>query len=221
SPPDFDVPDELISMKAKFGGLTLELTGGEAVVSALEMLGVRHVFGIVSVHNLPIYDAIARRRTITPIAVRHEQAAAHAADGYARATGELGVVIASTGPGTTNTMTGLFEAGFASSPVLLVTGQIDSAYLGKAKGFLHEAERQRLMLSSLCRRVETVRRTEDIGRAVIAVAADIRAGRPQPGAVEIPIDQQYRRAEVAIPDPRKDTAYVPDADAVSKVAEAL
>ena len=199
----------------------MELTGGEAVVSALEMLGVRHVFGIVSVHNLPIYDAIARRGTITPIAVRHEQAAAHAADGYARATGELGVVIASTGPGTTNTMTGLFEAGFASSPVLLVTGQIDSAYLGKAKGFLHEAERQRLMLSSLCRRVETVRRTEDIGRAVIAVAADIRAGRPQPGAVEIPIDQQYRRAEVAIPDPRKDTAYVPDADAVSKVAEAL
>ena len=52
----------------------MELTGGEAVVSALEMLGVRHVFGIVSVHNLPIYDAIARRGTITPIAVRHEQA---------------------------------------------------------------------------------------------------------------------------------------------------
>jgi acetolactate synthase-1/2/3 large subunit len=208
-------------MKAKFGGFFLELTGGEAVVSALEKLGVRHVFGIVSVHNLPIYDAIARRGTITPIAVRHEQAAAHAADGYARATGELGVVIASTGPGTTNTMTGLFEASFASSRVLLVTGQIDSGYLGKAKGFLHEAEQQRLMLSSLCRRVETVRRTEDIGRAVIAVAEDIRAGRPQPGAVEIPIDQQYRRAEVVVPDPRKDTAYVPDADAVAKVAGAL
>ena len=96
----------------------------------------------------------------------------------ARATGELGVVIASTGPGTTNTMTGLFEASFASSPVLLVTGQIDSAYLGKAKGFLHEAEQQRLMLSSLCRRVETVRRTEDIGRAIMAVAGDIRSGRP-------------------------------------------
>jgi len=74
----------------------LELTGGEAVVAALEMLGVRHVFGIVSVHNLPIYDAIARRGTITPVGVRHEQAAAHAADGYARATGRLGVVIAST-----------------------------------------------------------------------------------------------------------------------------
>ena len=197
----------------------MEMTGGEAVVSALEMLGVRHVFGIVSVHNLPIYDAIARRGTITPIGVRHEQAAAHAADGYARATGELGVVIASTGPGTTNTMTGLYEASFASSPVLLVTGQIDTPYLGKAKGFLHEAEHQRLMLSSICRRVETVRRTEDIGRAIIAVAEDIRAGRPQPGAVEIAIDQQYRRAEVVVPGPRTDAAYVPDADAVAKVAE--
>jgi acetolactate synthase-1/2/3 large subunit len=199
----------------------VEMTGGEAVVSALELLGVRHVFGIVSVHNLPIYDAIARRGTITPIGVRHEQAAAHAADGYARATGELGVVIASTGPGTTNTMTGLFEAGFASSPVLLITGQIESGYLGKAKGFLHEAEHQGLMLSSLCRRVETVRRTEDIGRAVIAAAEDVRTGRPQPGAVEIPIDQQYRRADVAIPGLRKDTGYVPDADALAKVAAAL
>jgi acetolactate synthase-1/2/3 large subunit len=201
--------------------MTMEMTGGEAVVAALEMLGVRHVFGIVSVHNLPIYDAIARRGTITAIGVRHEQAAAHAADGYARATGRLGVVIASTGPGTTNTMTGLFEASFASSPVLLVTGQIDSSYLGKAKGFLHEAEHQGLMLSSLCRRVETVRRTEDIGRTIIAVAEDIRAGRPQPGAVEIPIDQQYRRAEVVLPDPRTDTAYRPDPDALGRVAEAL
>src|SRR6201996_7684627 len=99
----------------------MEMTGGEAVGAALEALGVRHVFGIVSVHNLPIYDAIARGGAITPVGARTEQAAAHAADGYARATGELGVVIASTGPGTTNPITGLFEASFASSPVLLVT----------------------------------------------------------------------------------------------------
>jgi len=199
----------------------VEMTGGEAVAAALEALGVRHVFGIVSVHNLPVYDAIARRGAITPIGVRHEQAAAHAADGYARATGELGVVIASTGPGTTNTMTGLFEASFASSPVLLITGQIDSGYLGKAKGFLHEAEQQERMLCSLCRRVAAVRRTEDIGRAVIAAAQDIRAGRPQPGAVEIPVDQQYRRADVEIPDVRTGAGYTPDATALSKVADAL
>ena len=199
----------------------MEMTGGEAVVAALEALGVRHVFGIVSVHNLPIYDAIARRGTITPIGVRHEQAAAHAADGYARATGQLGVVIASTGPGTTNTMTGLYEAGFASSRVLLITGQIESRYLGKGKGFLHEAEHQRAMLASICRRVETIRRTEDIADVVIRAATDASSGRPQPCAVEIPIDQQYRRADVTLPSVNAEPPYVPDAAAVAAAAAAL
>lgn len=199
----------------------MEMTGGEAVVRALEALGVRHVFGIPSVHNLPIYDAISRRGTITAIGVRHEQAAAHAADGYARATGGLGVVIASTGPGTTNTVTGLYEAAFASSPVLLVTGQIDSRYLGKGKGFLHEAEHQQAMLASICRRAESVRRTEDIAATVMAVARDILSGRPQPAAVQIPIDQQYRQADVAVPERIAESAYVPDDAALAKVAGAL
>jgi acetolactate synthase I/II/III large subunit len=199
----------------------MEMTGGEAVAATLEALGVRHVFGIVSVHNLPIYDAIARRNVITPISVRHEQAAAHAADGYARATGSLGVVIASTGPGTTNTMTGLFEAASASSPVLLITGQVDSSQLGKGKGVLHEAEHQHEMLSTICRRVETVRRTEDIPATVMSVAADARSGRPQPGAVEIPIDQQYRGTEIEIPTAPPERSYAPDGAALAKVAEAL
>ena len=199
----------------------MELTGGEAVAATLEALGVRHLFGIVSVHNLPIYDAIARRGAISPVSVRHEQAAAHAADGYARATGRLGVVVASTGPGTTNTMTGLFEAASASSPVLLVTGQVDTSQLGKGKGVLHEAEHQHEMLASICRRVETVRRTEDIPATLMSVAADVRAGRPQPGAVEIPIDQQYRRTETEIPAPSAERPYAPDEEALAKVASAL
>ena len=90
------------------------MTGGEALVAALEALGVEHVFGIVSVHNLPTVDALARSE-ITMIEVRHEQGAVHAADGYARATGRLGVALASTGPGTANAMGGLFEAQYAWS----------------------------------------------------------------------------------------------------------
>ena len=117
-----------------------EMTGGEAVVETLKACGVEYVFGIVSVHNIPIYDAILRLGGITPISVRHEQGALHAADGYARVTGKLGVAITSTGPGASNSMTGLFEAGFASSRVLMITGQIDSTFYGKGKGFLHEAE---------------------------------------------------------------------------------
>ena len=137
--------------------------------TALRALDVEHVFGIVSVHNIPIYDAILRHGGITPIDMRHEQAAVHAADGYARACGKLGVAITSTGPGACNAVPGLFEAGFASSPVLMVTGQIDTPYLGKGKGFLHEAERQLEMLRTVTRRAERCarrldRRDADSGR---------------------------------------------------------
>ena len=122
------------------------MTGGDAVYETLRALDVDTVFGIPSVHNIPIYDAILRLGGITPISVRHEQGAVHAADGYARATGKLGVAITSTGPGTTNAMTGLFEAGFASSKVLMITGQVESLHYGKGKGVLHEAENQLTML---------------------------------------------------------------------------
>jgi acetolactate synthase I/II/III large subunit len=176
-----------------------ELSGGEAVVAALTALGVECVFGIVSVHNLPIYDAIARDDRIRAIASRHEQGAVHAADGYARATGRLGVAITSTGPGCANAVSGLFEAGFGSSPVLMITGQIDSGFYGKAKGFIHEAERQLPMLQTVTRQARTVRRTADIFDTIVSVARDVMTGRPQPGAVEIPIDLQYGHAEVAVP----------------------
>jgi len=197
------------------------MTGGEAVYETLRALGVEHVFGIVSVHNIPIYDAIHRGGGITPVAVRHEQGAVHAADGYARATGKLGVAITSTGPGVTNGMTGIFEAGFASSRVMMIAGQIDSVYYGKGKGFLHEAENQLPMLRSITGRTESVRRPEDIGEAVFRVAEDICTGRPRPGAVEIPIDFQYARAEVNIPHVEAWPRKAPDRDAISRAADAI
>src|SRR5687768_931881 len=172
------------------------VTGGEAVVAALRALGVEQVFGIVSVHNLPIVDALGRAPDLRFVPVRHEQAAAQAADGAARATGRLGVALTSTGPGTANAMGGLFEAGFASSPVLLITGQVDTKWLGKGKGVLHEAERQLDMLIPLTRRAESVRRTEDIVPTLLRAGVDAQTGRPQPCAVEIPIDLQYASLEL-------------------------
>lgn len=198
-----------------------QMTGGEAVYESLRALGVEHVFGIVSVHNIPIYDAILRGGGITPVAVRHEQAALHAADGYARATGKLGVAITSTGPGAANAVPGLFEAGFASSRVLMITGQIESAYYGKGKGFLHEAEHQVDMLRAVTRRVESVRRTEDIGETIVRVARDVCVGRPQPGAVEIPIDLQYAVADVDIPHVEAWPRVRPHANALAAAAAAL
>jgi acetolactate synthase-1/2/3 large subunit len=197
------------------------MTGGEAVAAALGALGVTHVFGIVSVHNLPTYDALARTPGMTVVRARHEQAAVHAADGYARATGRLGVVLTSTGPGAANAVPGLYEAQFASSPVLMVTGQTESRFYGKGKGFLHEAERQLDMLRAVTRRAESVRRTEDIAAVITAVADELRTGRPAPGAVEIPIDLQYRTAEVEVPRPHDPPRISLDADAVARAAELL
>ena len=176
-------------------------TGGECAYESLLALGVRHVFGIPSVHNLPVFDAILRGGKIEPIIVRNEQCAAHSADGYARASGEFGVVLASTGPGTTNTMTGIYEAAFASSPVLVLTGQVDSIYYGKGRGAGHEAERQLHMLQTVARRVESPRYTQDIAPAIFRAAADIRTGRPQPAVVEIPIDIQYASTDVPVGQP--------------------
>ncbi|MBK6320428.1 MAG: thiamine pyrophosphate-binding protein [Dehalococcoidia bacterium] len=198
-----------------------EMTGGEAVYETLRALGVDTVFGIVSVHNIPIYDAIHRGGGITAVAVRHEQGAVHAADGYARVTGKLGVAITSTGPGVTNGVTGLFEAGFASSRVMMIAGQIDSAYYGKGKGFLHEAENQLPLLRTVTGRTESVRRPEEIGEAVFRVAQDINTGRPRPGAVEIPIDFQYAKAEIDIPHVEAWPRKAPDRDAVSRAVEAI
>jgi len=123
--------------------MVVEQTGGEAVVALLSEFGVRHVFGIVSVHNLPIFDALGRSSRIELVPVRHEQGGVHAADGYARATGSMGVVVTSTGPGAANGMGGLFEAAYASSPVLMITGQVETAYLGQGRGYIHNADRSR------------------------------------------------------------------------------
>ena len=200
------------------------MTGGEVVHEVLVRAGVTHVFGVVSVHNLPIYDAIERGGRITPVAMRHEQAAVHAADGYARATGRLGVAVTSTGPGAANGLPGLYEAGFASSPVLMITGQADTANFGKGRGFVHEADNQAAMLAAVCRRVETVRMRQQIAPALMRVIEDILTGRPQPGSIEIPIDLQYagrevtpaEQAPVAVPAPVQ-----PDAAAVDAAAALL
>jgi len=196
-------------------------TGGDCAYQALLKLGVRHVFGIPSVHNLPIFDAILRGGGIEPIIVRNEQCAAHSADGYARASGGLGVVLASTGPGTTNTVTGIYEAAFASSPVLVLTGQVDSIYYGKGRGAGHEAERQVHMLQTVARRVESPRYTQDIAPAIFRAVAEMRTGRPQPAVVEMPIDIQYASTDVPIGEPYPTQPVAVNATDVAKAQSLL
>lgn len=143
------------------------------------------------------------------------------ADAYARTTGRLGVAIASTGPGAANTVAGLFEASFASSPVLMLTGQIDTPYYGKGKGFLHEAERQVDMLRSVTRCTESVRRAADIAEVVVRVAREALRGRPQPVAVEIPIDLQYVDLDGPLPEAPPLRAELVDGGAAKEAAAIL
>jgi acetolactate synthase I/II/III large subunit len=197
------------------------ITGGEAVVAALHALGVRHVFGIVSVHNLPILDAIARDGGIRLVESRHEQGAVHAADGYARATGRLGVAITSTGPGAANAVGGLFEAHFASSPVLMITGQIETGWLGRGRGSLHEADHQIEMLRAVTRRAESVLHHGEIAETVVRCGLDALTDRPRPATVEIPIDLQYARGDVEVPAAAEPRRTAPAGAAVARAIELL
>lgn len=199
----------------------MSFTGADLIAAALAQLGVKHVFGIVSIHNMPILDAINRLGQTQIIDVRHEQAGTHAADGYARATGQLGVMIASTGPGTSNTVTGLYEAQYGSSRVLVITGQAETAFYGKGLSYVHEAEKQLPMLASVCRRVESPRHVSQLGDALRAVVNDMFTGRGAPGALEIPIDIQY--AETQTQDfslPEQDLYQLAEAD-LDRAVEAI
>lgn len=172
------------------------LTGGQTVVRTLAAEGVRAVFGVPGVHNLDIYDALLDTPGIAHYVVRHEQAATFMADGYARATGEVGVALLITGPGLTNALTGMAEAYNDSSPMLVITAQIESKLADKEKGSLHELRDQLAVsrpVTAYSRRVSSV---PDIAPAIRDAFAYLRRSRPRPIHLEIPTDILEGAAEV-------------------------
>lgn len=198
-----------------------DFSGADLIADALAQMEVEHVFAIVSIHNMPILDAINRLGKTQIIDVRHEQAGTHAADGYARASGKLGVMIASTGPGTSNTVTGLYEAQYGSSRVLVITGQAETAFYGKGLAYVHEAEKQVPMLASVCRRVESPRSPSQLGLALQTVLNDMYTGRGAPGALEIPIDIQYASNQPVTLTLPNNAQFVPDENGLDRVIDAL
>lgn len=198
-----------------------DFSGADLIADALAQMEVEHVFAIVSIHNMPILDAINRLGKTQIIDVRHEQAGTHAADGYARASGKLGVMIASTGPGTSNTVTGLYEAQYGSSRVLVITGQAETAFYGKGLAYVHEAEKQVPMLASVCRRVESPRSPSQLGAALQTVLNDMYTGRGAPGALEIPIDIQYASNQPITLTLPSNAQFVPNEKGLDRVVDAL
>lgn len=165
----------------------MEMTGAEALCRVLEELGVEVAFGHPGGAILPIYDALHRAGTPRHVLMRHEQAAAHAADGYARATGRVGVCMATSGPGATNLVTGLATAAMDGVPIVAITGQVPTG----ARGTDAFQETDILGITAPVTKhgflVEDADELEETVREAFRIAA---SGRPGPVLVDIPKDVQ-------------------------------
>lgn len=168
----------------------MEFTTADAIVQELVRAGVTTAFGIVSIHNMPIYDAILREGSIHLVCSRGESGAVNMADGYARATGKLGVVITSTGTGAGNAAGSLIEAWAAGVPVLHLTGEVASPYLGTGRGYIHECKDQLSMMEGACKKALRLRKPEQTAAVVRQAIQEALAAPSGPVSLEIPIDFQ-------------------------------
>jgi thiamine pyrophosphate-dependent acetolactate synthase large subunit-like protein len=161
-------------------------TGAEVIVEQLEDAGVEVCFGLPGVHNLPLWEAL-RESEIRLVGVRHEQAAAYAADGYARASGKLGVALTTTGPGAANTLGAVGEAWASRTPILVIATDIPSTLRreGVYRGVLHETAGQADMFRPVARHVVVARVAEEVGDG-IGAALDGAVGGPS--YFEVPTD---------------------------------
>jgi acetolactate synthase-1/2/3 large subunit len=169
----------------------MKMTGAEILCETLTQLGVRHIFGYPGGAILPVYDAIGRSK-LHHILVRHEQGATHMADGYARASGGVGVAMATSGPGATNMVTGIATAMLDSSPVVCITGQVSSKLLGSDA--FQEVDITGITMPITKYNV-VVSKAEDIARTVREAFLIANSGRPGPVLVDITKVAQQAKAE--------------------------
>lgn len=163
---------------------------GHLVADFLSHNGVDTVFGIISVHNIPMMDGITLNGSIRMVMTRGETGAAHMADGLARARGKMGVVISSTGPGASNAVPGLVEARFAGTPVLHITGQSATAHIGRDSGAVHDVPDQLGMLRSVSKQAYRVRSADEALDVLKQAWTEALTAPTGPVSVEIPIDIQ-------------------------------
>ena len=198
---------ELSSAAAASAGHSQDLRGAEILVKALQAEGVKYVWGYPGGAVLHIYDAFYKQDTIQHVLVRHEQAAVHAADGYARATGDVGVALVTSGPGVTNAITGIATAYMDSIPMVIVTGQVPTAAIGldafqecDTVGITRPIVKHNFL-------VKDVRDMAEVMKKAFHIA---RSGRPGPVVVDIPKDVSYNKtAWTGYPDKVEMRSYNP------------
>ncbi|MEV5096369.1 thiamine pyrophosphate-binding protein [Streptomyces rochei] len=195
--------------------------GGGLLAAHLKSLGVDTVFGIVSVHNLPLVEAVEADPELRFVPVRHEASAVNAADAHGRARGSIGCALTSTGTGAGNAAGSLIEALSSGTAVLHITGQVESAHLGSGRGFIHETKDQLGMLAAVSTYAGTVTSARDAGRVLREASAAALAAPGGPASVEWPIDLQYAVQEDDGESAPASGAPVPDASALAGARDLL
>ena len=182
---------EVASAAAASGQAPLELRGAEILVKALQAEGVQYVWGYPGGAVLHIYDAFYKQESIQHVLVRHEQAAVHAADGFARATGEVGVALVTSGPGLTNAVTGIATAYMDSIPMVIISGQVPTAAIGldafqecDTVGITRPIVKHNFLVKDARQMAEVMKKAFHIART----------GRPGPVVVDIPKDVSFNKA---------------------------
>jgi acetolactate synthase-1/2/3 large subunit len=188
------------------GEILVELTGAEIFVRALQAEGVDFIFGYPGGAVLHIYDALYNQEKVKHILVRHEQAATHAADGYARSTGRPGVVIVTSGPGATNAVTGIATAYMDSIPMVVFTGQVPTHLIGNDAfqeadniGITRPCVKHNFLVKDVSKLAETIKKAFYVATT----------GRPGPVVVDIPKDVTAEKAEFSYPDKVSMRSYNP------------
>src|ERR671913_1419502 len=165
--------------------MSSERRGAEILIEALSDLGVEVIFGYPGGAVLPIYDALFQQNAIRHILVRHEQAAVHAAEGYARSTGRVGCVLVTSGPGATNAVTGLVDALMDSVPIVCLTGQVPTHMIGNDA--FQEADT--VGITRPCTKHNyLVKDVADLARTLHEAFYVARSGRPGPVVIDLPKD---------------------------------
>jgi acetolactate synthase-1/2/3 large subunit len=182
------------------------MTGAEMVIRALQDQGVEHIFGYPGGAVLPIYDALFHQDKVKHVLVRHEQGAVHAAEGYARSSGKVGVVLVTSGPGATNAVTGLADAMMDSIPVVCITGQVPTHLIGTdafqecdTVGITRHCTKHNYLVKSI----------EDLPRVLHEAFYVAANGRPGPVVVDLPKDIQFTSGSYVRPTNNQHKTYRP------------
>jgi acetolactate synthase-1/2/3 large subunit len=177
------------------------MTGGQALAKSLYREGVRVVFGLPGVQLYHLLDGLYNEAGIRLITTRHEQATTYMADGYARASGGIGTALVVPGPGLQNASAGTGTAYAASSPILVVSGQIERDLIGVGRGMLHEVDDQMDTIRPVTKWAARILKAQDVPAVVHEAFRQLRTGRPRPVEIEIPPEALAEEADIELLEP--------------------